>query len=322
MKEMFLETDFSNLKSDSLRAGFGRGLLEAGKIDPNIVALCADLTESTKMDLFANEFPDRFIEVGIAEQNLAAVASGLSAMGKIPFTSSYAAFHPGRSWEQIKTTICLNKRNVKIIGSHAGLSVGPDGATHQMLEDIALMRVMPGMTVICPADAIEAEKATLAMAKDTRPNYLRLARESVPTFTTQKTPFSLSHAQIFKPGNDVTLVSTGTMTYHCLSAAQELEASGVSVEVVHCPVIKPLDVITILHSVQKTGRCISAEEAQAKGGLGGAVAEMLAENHPVPMIRIGIDDQYGQSGRPDQLMAHYKLDRSSIIKRIKSFIGN
>ena len=164
MKEMFLETDFSNLKSDSLRAGFGRGLLEAGKTDPNIVALCADLTESTKMDLFANEFPNRFIEVGIAEQNLAAVASGLSAMGKIPFTSSYAAFHPGRSWEQIKTTICLNKRNVKIIGSHAGLSVGPDGATHQMLEDIALMRVMPGMTVICPADAIVAEKATLAMA--------------------------------------------------------------------------------------------------------------------------------------------------------------
>src|SRR5579884_2598814 len=202
------------LELEAIRKGFGRGLLAAGKLYENVVASCADLTDSTQMHLFAKEFPERFVEIGVAEQNLVTVGSGLAAMGKIPFVSSYAAFSPGRNWEQIRTTICLNDRPVKIVGSHAGVSVGPDGATHQMLEDVALMRVLPNMVVIAPGDSVEAEKATLAMAKDERPNYMRLAREATPVFTTAKTPFEIGRAYIFKEGSDVTLIATGTMTYH------------------------------------------------------------------------------------------------------------
>src|SRR5579884_3246992 len=202
------------LGSEPIRKGFGRGLLEAGKRDENVVAACADLTDSTQMSLFRDEFPDRFVEIGVAEQNLVTVGSGLAAMGKIPFVSSYAAFSPGRNWEQIRTTICLNNQPVKVVGSHAGVSVGPDGATHQMLEDIALMRVLPNMVVIAAGDSVEAEKATMAMAQDKRPNYMRLAREATPVFTTAKTPFEIGRAYIFKEGSDVTLIATGTMTYH------------------------------------------------------------------------------------------------------------
>src|SRR5947209_7122452 len=203
MNEMHLAT--GELKLEPIRKGFGRGLLEAGQQNQNVVAACADLTESTQIQLFAEAFPDRFIEIGVAEQNLVTVGSGLAAMGKIPFVSSYAAFSPGRNWEQIRTTICLNNRPVKIIGSHAGVSVGPDGATHQMLEDIALMRVLPNMVVIAPCDSVEAEKATLAMATDKRPNYLRLAREATPIVTTAETPFEIGKAYVFRPGSDVTL---------------------------------------------------------------------------------------------------------------------
>jgi transketolase len=302
----------SDVAMEPNRKGFGRGLLEAGRRNENVVAACADLTGSTAMDLFAKEFPDRFVEIGVAEQNLVTVGSGLAAMGKIPFVSSYAAFSPGRNWEQIRTTICLNDMPVRIVGSHAGISVGPDGATHQMLEDIALMRVLPNMVVIAPCDSIEAEKATLALAEDSRPAYLRLAREAIPVITTDKTPFEIGKAYTMTEGRDITIIATGTMTYHAMAAAEMLYKHGIDIEVIHCPTIKPLDSVTILKSAMKTGMVITAEEAQINGGLGGAVAELLSEEHPVPLKRIGIRDRFGESGKPEELMHHFGLTAKHI----------
>lgn len=300
------------LQQEPIRKGFGRGLLEAGRRSVDVVAACADLTDSTQISLFKNEFPDRFIEIGVAEQNLVTVGAGLAAMGKIPFVSSYAAFSPGRNWEQIRTTICLNDRPVKVVGSHAGVSVGPDGATHQMLEDIALMRVLPNMVVIVPCDSLEAEKATLAMAVDTRPNYLRLAREASPVITTADTPFEIGKAYVFADGVDVTIIATGTMTYQALVAADKLFKDGIDAEVVHVPTIKPLDRETILKSVRKTGCVVTVEEAQAIGGLGGAIAELLADEFPAPMMRIGMQDRFGESGEPNQLLEYFGLDSKHI----------
>ena len=300
------------LLQEPIRKGFGRGLLEAGKRNENVVAACADLTDSTQMSLFRAEFPDRFIEIGVAEQNLVTVGAGMAAMGKIPFVSSYAAFSPGRNWEQIRTTICLNDRPVKIVGSHAGVSVGPDGATHQMLEDIALMRVLPNMVVIVPCDSVEAEKATLAMAADARPNYLRLAREASPVITTPDTPFEIGKAYVFAKGEDVTIIATGTMTYQALVAAEKLFKNGIDAEVVHVPTIKPLDKETILKSVRKTGCVVTAEEGQIAGGLGGAIAELLGEECPIPMVRIGMKDRFGESGEPAELLKHFGLDAKHI----------
>ncbi|MFZ1484105.1 MAG: transketolase C-terminal domain-containing protein [Candidatus Saccharimonadales bacterium] len=300
------------LEKDATRSGFGRGLKKAGELDENVVALCADLTGSVKMDAFATAFPDRFVQVGIGEQNLVTVAAGLALAGKIPFTSSYAAFSPGRNWEQIKTTACINEVPVKIIGAHAGLYTGPDGATHQMLEDIAIMRAMPGMVVMAPCDAVEAEKMTLAMAKDARPNYMRVARENTPVFTTPETPFEIGKSYVFAEGKDVTIVATGTMTYHALLAAEKLYADGIDAEVVHVPTIKPLDSETILKSIRKTGCVVTIEEAQIIGGLGGAIAELTAENHPVPLKRLGMQDRYGESGDGEELLKHFGLDAKHI----------
>lgn len=311
-----------DIKTEPIRAGFGRGLVDAGKKDENIVALCADLTESTKMNLFAETFPERFTEIGIGEQNLVTVGAGMVAMGKIPFVSSYAAFSPGRNWEQIRTTICLNDRAVKIIGSHAGVSVGPDGATHQMLEDIALMRVLPNMVVVAPADSVEAEKATLAIAGNGKPSYMRLAREKTPVFTTEKTPFELGRAYVLREGSDITLIGTGTMTYQCLVAAKMLHGDGISAEVVHVPTIKPLDTATILASVKKTGLALTAEEAQAAGGLGGAVAELLGDQLPTPLKRVGMQDRYGESGSPDQLLKAFGLTGTHIAMHAHEMIGS
>ncbi len=301
-----------DIAKEPIRKGFGRGLLEAGIRDENVVAACADLTDSTQMGLFRDAFPERFVEIGVAEQNLVTVGSGLAAMGKIPFVSSYAAFSPGRNWEQIRTTIALNNRPVKIIGSHAGVSVGPDGATHQMLEDIALMRALPNMVVVAPGDSVEAEKATLALATDKRPNYMRLAREETPVFTTEKTPFELGKAYVLEPGNDITIIATGTMTYQALVAAEILFKDGIDAEVVHAPTIKPLDAVTILTSVRKTGKVITAEEGQINGGLGGAVAELLSENLPTIMKRIGMKDRFGESGKPEELLEHFGLTAKHI----------
>jgi transketolase len=298
--------------TEPIRKGFGKGLLEAGKRWENVVAICADLTESTNMHFFAEAFPQRYVEVGVAEQNLVTVGAGMAAMGKIPFVSSYAAFSPGRNWEQIRTTIALNDQPVKIVGSHAGVSVGPDGATHQMLEDMVLMRALPNIVVIAPGDSIEAAKATLAMAAHKQPNYMRLAREATPIFTTEQTPFEIGEAYVYKEGTEVSLVTTGTMTYQALEAAKILAKDGLDAEVVHVPTIKPLDEKTILHSVAKTRHVITAEEGQINGGLGGAIAELLGEKLPTPLLRVGMKDRFGESGKPEELLKHFGLDAEHI----------
>lgn len=307
--------------SEPIRAGFGRGLKAAGEANEAVVALCADLTDSTQMSKFKEAFPERFVEIGVAEQNLVTVASGMARAGKIPFTSSYAAFSPGRNWEQIRTTICLNDQPVKVVGSHAGISVGPDGATHQMLEDIALMRVLPNMVVVAPGDSIEAEKATRALAENGKPSYLRLAREKTPIFSTEHSPFEIGKAYVLRQGHDITLIGTGTMSYQLLVAANELEEHGITAEVVHVPTIKPLDDETILASVKKTGRALTAEEAQIKGGLGGAVAELLAEQLPTPLLRVGMQDRFGESGAPDELLDHFGLTGKKMAKTAQEFIS-
>ncbi len=309
-----------DVEQEPIRAGFGRGLLAAGRNDKRVVALCADLTESTHMDGFAKEFPDRFVEVGVAEQNLVTAAAGLALAGKIPFVSSYAAFSPGRNWEQIRTTICLNETNVKIAGSHAGVSVGPDGATHQMLEDIALMRVLPNMRVIVPCDSIEAEKATAALAASEGAAYIRLAREKTPVLTTKDTPFSLEEAHVLREGADLTIIACGPMVYQALVAAEELFAEGIKAEVINCAVVKPLDHAMILASVRKTGFVITAEEAQAAGGLGGAIAELLGEHEPLPLVRVGMQDRFGESGNPNELLEHFKLTAPHIAGHARKLL--
>lgn len=311
-----------DVKQEPIRAGFGRGLKAAGEANDSIVALCADLTDSTQMSLFKEAFPKRFIEIGIAEQNLVTVASGMARAGKIPFTSSYAAFSPGRNWEQIRTTIALNNQPVKVVGSHAGVSVGPDGATHQMLEDIALMRVLPNMIVVAPGDSVEAEKATKLIAENGKPTYIRLAREKTPIFSTDESPFQIGKAYVLREGRDITLLGTGTMTYQLLVAAKILAEQGVDAEVVHVPTVKPLDSDTILASVRKTGRVVTAEEAQAAGGFGGAVAELLTEQLPTPLKRIGMQDRFGESGAPNELLDYFGLTGAKIAETVKEFVND
>jgi len=311
-----------SVKQEPIRAGFGRGLKEAGAANDKIVALCADLTESTQVHMFRDAFPNRFIQVGIAEQNLAAVASGLACAGKIPFAVAYAAFHPGRNWEQIKTTVALNNQPVKIVASHAGVTVGPDGATHQMLEDIALMRVMPNMIVVVPGDSIEAEKATKIIAENGKPTYLRLSREKSPVISTENSPFEIGKAYILREGADVSLIGTGIMTYQLLVAAKILADRGINAEVVHVPTIKPLDNETILISARRTGRVVTAEEAQIAGGLGGAVAELLSTDLPTPLLRIGINDRYGESGTPHELLEYFGLTGERMADKITDFVHN
>ena len=308
-----------------IRNGFGEGLKEAGEKDENVVALCADLTESTRMHHFKEKFPERFIEIGVAEQNLATVASGMAAMGKIPFCSSYAMFSPGRNWEQIRTTISYNDRKVVVVGSHAGISVGPDGGTHQALEDIALMRVVPNMEVVSPCDSLQARLATLELAKTKKPAYLRLAREKTPVITTEDTPFKFGEGQIlWKPDvgvAEIGIIATGSLTYEALVAARELEKEGIKAKVLNIHTIKPLDEKAVLGLAKEVKGIVTVEEHQAIGGLGGAVAEFLARNHPTPMKFIGVKDQFGQSGSPEELIKHYQLDSASIVSVAKELVG-
>jgi len=318
MIEMHLAT--GELKTEPIRKGFGMGLLEAARADENIVGLCADLTESTNMHFFAQAFPQRFVQVGVAEQNLVTVGAGLAAVGKIPFVSSYAAFSPGRNWEQIRTTICINNQPVKIIGSHAGLYTGADGATHQMLEDLALMRALPNMVVLAPGDSVEAQKATLAMAKDSRPNYMRVAREATPIFTTAETPFEIGKAYVLKEAKDISIITTGTMTAQALEAVELLKKDDINAELVHVPTIKPLDAHTLLSSAEKTRHVLTAEEGQINGGLGGAVAELLGENLPTAMLRVGMRDHFGESGKPDELLNHFGLNARHIAAAAKHLL--
>ena len=302
------------------RFGYGEGLVIAGKENPNIVALCADLADSTRTSVFKKEFPDRFVEVGIGEQNMASLASGMAAVGKVPFISSYAMFSPGRNWEQIRTTICYNNQNVKIAGAHSGVSVGPDGATHQAIEDIAITRVIPNMVVIAPCDAIEAKKATITAARHKGPVYIRFTREKTPVMTTEETPFEIGKAEIFREGKDMTIIGCGPLLYEALKAAEELAKGGIEAEVINNHTIKPMDKDTILKSVQKTGCVVTIEEHQAAGGMGSAVSEILSQNYPVPMEIIGVQDRFGESGEPNELLEKFGLTAKYIIESAKKAI--
>ena len=308
-----------------IRNGFGGGLLLAGEKNPQVVGLCADLTDSTKMNLFKAKFPERFVEMGVAEQNLASVASGMSAMGKIPFITSYAMFSPGRNWEQIRTTICYNDRHVVIAGSHAGVSVGPDGGTHQAIEDIAITRVIPNMIVISPCDHIEARKATLASVDLGKPVYIRLAREKTPVITTDETPFEVGKAQIYygevDAKSDVGIVATGALVYRALKVAETLKGEGISAKVLNVATIKPLDVSSVVSLAKTTGALVTVEEHQIAGGLGSAVAEVVTQGYPVPIEFIGVHDLFGQSGTPDELLEHYGMSESDILTACKKVIG-
>lgn len=305
------------------RNGYGEGLVEAGKKNENVVVLCADLTESTRSHLFAEQYPDRFFEIGVAEQNLATVAAGLGVSGKIPFISSYAVFSPGRNWEQIRTTISYNDSNVKIAGAHAGISVGPDGATHQAIEDIATMRVMANMKVIVPCDVHEARKATIAAAQIWGPVYLRFGREKTPVFTTEKTPFTPGRAELFwapkRPRKiDVTIIACGPLVHTALLAARELEKEdGLSIAVLNNHTIKPMDEDTIISYAKKAGAVVTVEEHQVTGGMGSAVAEVLSKHAPTPMEFIGMQNTFGESGAPDELLAKYGMDAKAIRAAVK-----
>ncbi len=307
-----------------IRTGFGHGLLEAGEKDKNIVALCADLTESTQMHLFRDAFPDRFIQIGIAEQNLASVAAGMAHMGKTAFLSSYAMFSPGRNWEQIRTTICYNDVPVKILGSHAGVSVGPDGGTHQAIEDIAITRVLPNMVVISPCDAVQAKKAALATAQTKEPTYIRLAREKSPIMTTEETPFEIGKAQlVYIPEvglADVGIIATGALLHKALTAAKNLEAKGIKVKVLNMATIKPMDTDAVLAIAKETKALVTVEEHQIGGGMGSMVAEYLAQYAPTPIEFIGVHDEFGQSGTPAELIEFYKMGSSHIETAVEKIL--
>jgi len=319
--EAKLIADLSKPEMIPVRDGFGKGVVIAGEKDERVVVLCADLTESTRVLAFKEKFPERFIEVGVAEQNLATLGSGMAVYGKIPFISSYAVFSPGRNNEQIRTTISLNNVPVKIIGAHAGISVGPDGATHQALEDIALMRVLPNMVVVVPCDAVEAEKATLAVAVNGKPTYLRLSREKSAIFTTPATPFEIGRAEILRDGTDAVIIGCGMLLHNALLAAEELSKEDVECMVINSHTIKPLDEKTIIESVRKTGAVVSVEEHQVIGGLGSAVAELLTKNCPTPQEFVGLQDRFGESGTAEELIEACELGVTHIKEAVKKVIA-
>ncbi|MDA9312688.1 transketolase family protein [Vicingaceae bacterium] len=299
------------------RSGFGDGLLEAGKRNKNVVALCADLTGSLKMNDFKDAFPDRFIQAGIAEANMMGVAAGLTIGGKIPFTGTFANFSTGRVYDQIRQSIAYSGKNVKIAASHAGLTLGEDGATHQILEDIGLMKMLPGMVVINPCDYEQTKAATIAIAEFDGPVYLRFGRPKWPVFTPANQKFEIGKAVTFQEGNNVTIIATGHCVWESLKAAEELEAEGLSVEVINIHTIKPLDNDAILKSAAKTGRVVTAEEHQMNGGLGDSVAQLLARNNPTPIEYVAVDDSFGESGKPEELFEKYGLGKSSIVAAVK-----
>jgi len=308
----------------STRVGFGLGLKKAGEENKQVVALCADLTESTQVHLFAEKFPERFIQVGVAEQNLVTVGSGMAAMGKIPFCASYAIFSPGRNWEQIRTTIAYNNQPVKIIGSHAGVTVGADGGSHQALEDLALMRVLPRMEVVSPVDVLEARRATLSFAQSKNPGYLRLAREKTPIITTEETPFEIGKAEVYWLPEvglaEVGIIATGPILFQTLLAAKELEKRGIKTKVMNLATIKPIDEKMVKVLARETKCLVTVEEHQVAGGMGSAVAEVLAEHYPVPIEFVGVKDSFGQSGTPEELLKHYGLNKTAIILAVEKVL--
>jgi transketolase len=305
------------------RHGYGDGLLELGEQNPNVVALSADLTESTQAHKFAEKFPDRFFECGVAEQNMAAIAAGLGISGKIPFMSSYATFSPGKNWETIRTTIIYNQSNVKIAGHHAGIVTGPDGATHQATEDIAITRAWPGIKVFIPCDYYEAKKTTIKAASFEGPAYLRFTRDKTPIITTEESPFEIGRVSIFWVSDNPKAVvfGTGHLLYYALLAAQELEKEGTDILVANVATIKPLDEQTIIDMVGKTGAVVTVEDHQVAGGLGGTIAELLARKNPTPMEFIGMQDTFGESGKPKELIEKYGMGKESIKEAVKRVIA-
>ena len=303
----------SDQKKLPTRNGYGDALMELGQSNANVVVLTADLAESLRVQTFQEKYPDRFFDVGVAEQNMMGIAAGLALTGKIPFVSSYAVFSPGRSWDQFRVSVCYSQANVKVAGGHTGLSVGPDGATHQALEDLAITRCLPNLTILVPVDAEEARKATLAAASHQGPVYIRLSREPTDSLTTTATPFEIGKAYVMRPGKDLTFIVCGTLMQEALRAADQLATQGISAEVINNHTLKPLDEKTLLTSLQKTGAAVTIEEHQLMGGMGGAVAEMLAQNLPVPLEMIGMHDHFGESGTPSELLEKYGMTAPSIV---------
>ncbi len=315
------------VEQKATREGYGEGLVELGEKNPNVVVLTADLSESTQAEEFEKKFPDRFFECGVAEQNMAAIAAGLGISGKIPFISSYATFSPGKNWETIRTTIIYNQSNVKIAGHHSGVVTGPDGATHQATEDIAITRAWPNITITVPCDAIEAKKATVKAAEIEGPVYLRFTRDKTPVITTTDTPFD-DKIQVFwesdpsaGSGPQAVIFATGHMLYNALLAANELDTEGIEVLVANVATIKPLDEKTVVDLAKKTGAVVTVEDHQVMGGLGSAIAEVLAKNNPTPMEFIGLQDTFAESGKPSELMEKYKMDKNAIVNAVKKVIG-
>lgn len=321
---------FSSKENKGCRDGFGDALLELGAENSDVVALCADLTESTRVEKFAKKYPERFIEVGVAEQNMMGLAAGMALSGKIPFIASYATFSPGRNWDQLRVSVAYSNTNVKIIGAHAGISVGADGATHQALEDMAIVRVLPNIVVISPCDYWETFKAVKAAANWLGPVYIRFGREKTPVFTTKEMPFEMGKAQVLNEGSDVTIFGTGPLLYKCLQVAEELNnpintnnpitqsARGlISCEVVNVSTLKPLDAASVMISAKKTGAVVTVEEHQIIGGLHGAIAECLAQNYPVPIEAVGMPNQFGESGKPEELLEKYGMGSNSIKEAVK-----
>lgn len=302
------------------RSGFGAGLDELGKTNPNVVALCADLTGSLKMDKFAQAYPDRFFQVGIAEANMIGMSAGLTIGGKIPFAGTFAAFATGRVYDQIRQSVAYSEKNVKICASHSGITLGEDGATHQILEDIGMMKMLPGMTVIHTCDYNQTKAATIAIAEHKGPVYLRFGRPAVPNFTNTDEPFEIGKAQILNEGTDVTIIATGHMVWESILAGEELEKQGIDAEIINIHTIKPLDIQAILASLEKTKCVVSVEEHQIAGGLGESVASLLSQNQPYPMEMIGVRDQWGQSGTPSQLLEKYGLNAKNIVSAVQKVL--
>ena len=310
----------SDVEQKPTRDGYGEGLVLAGQKDSRVVALCADISDSTRSAMFQKAFPDRFVETGIAEQNMMGLAAGMAMAGKIPFVSTYAVFCPGRNWDQLRVSVCYSNANVKITGAHAGVSVGPDGATHQGLEDIAITRCIPILVVIAPCDAIETKKATLAAAEYVGPVYLRFAREKTPIMTTEDTPFEIGKALVFREGKDVAIIGCGPLLHNALLAAEELAKEGIEAMVINNHTIKPMDKKTIIEAAKKCGAIVTVEDHQVMGGMGSAVAEVLAENFPVPIEFIGMKDKFGESGDPNELIEAFGMGKNAIKEAAKKVI--
>jgi len=312
---------FTYTEKKDTRSGFGAGLLELGRKNPNVVALCADLTGSLKMDAFEKEFPDRFFQVGIAEANMMGIAAGLTIGGKIPFTGTFANFSTGRVYDQIRQSIAYSGKNVKICASHAGITLGEDGATHQILEDIGMMRMLPGMVVINPCDYNQTKAATIAIADHQGPVYLRFGRPVIPNFTPADQKFEIGKAITFQEGSDVSIFATGHLVWKALEACERLEEKGIHAEVINIHTIKPLDTEAVLRSVRKTGCAVSAEEHQLNGGLGDAIAHVLCKDFPAPLEFVAVKDTFGESGTPDQLMKKYGLEADNIIAAVETVLA-